>query len=90
MNEALLKAADLIEASTWWQATGDSDEMPDGHYCAITATDVVTKGNQEERVHAVAKLMTYLKVRSIIAWNDTPGRTKDEVVAALRAAAEMP
>jgi hypothetical protein len=32
----------------------------------------------------VITLKKELKVDSLIGWNDTPGRTKEEVIAALR------
>lgn len=61
--------------------------------------ELATLHDRRERDAAVAKANGYMRdlvfslgegeeYTSTVAWNDAPGRTKDEVVAALRAAAE--
>lgn len=55
-------------------------------------TDVIgaircTAGDDDEGDKAKAKLAKHLKVDNLADWNDEPGRTREQVVAALRACA---
>lgn len=96
MNEALRKAADLIEANGWWQSKSDSDCGNNQHICVAMAIDMAITADRASGKKTVPfndakeQLERHLGVTDVIAWNDTPGRTKDEVIAALRAAAELP
>jgi hypothetical protein len=100
---ALLKAADLIEEwghSTFYlrddagrmclhgainaAVTGNPFRPNDGrgHHCPVAAAAHEAIGN----FLGSPRLNDYRGAD----WNNAPGRTKDEVVAALRAAAQMP
>jgi len=84
--DVLNKAADLIERDGWTQGTYqlDGKRCVDG---AISATshDWSTWRNRKE---ARELLRDTIGAQILVDWNDAPGRTKTEVVAALRAAAE--
>lgn len=84
---ALLAGADLIEAEGWNQGG-----MSDG-FCAVQALSYAMPGPEDYDFlypHARNALVAYLGIEcdELIPWNDAPGRTKEEVVAAFRAAAE--
>ena len=74
----LLDAADYIEEYGWCQYRWQDGEK----VCALSAISVTAGRNLE----AIGRLRKFLGGR-IDTWNDTVGRTKDEVVAALRACA---
>ena len=76
----LLRAASLIEKRGWHQGS----LFKDGRYCIVGAISNV-RNSIEEMVMAWS-LMDQ-SVGNAAMWNDTPGRTKDEVVAKLRAVA---
>ena len=95
VGKILLEAADYIERRGWCQHT------PEGHagkVCAVGALLYVATnmnhpvwgpvwGMSSLALLASARLGKYLGTDGIESWNDTLGRTEDEVVAALRAAA---
>lgn len=91
-RQTLLDAARYIETHGWVQ--GELGTC-DGPVCAMGALHYLPGVMPENQVEAWGRLMTYLKLSNeivnqlhpIAAWNDAPERTKDEVVAALRAAA---
>ena len=56
----------------------------DGEYCVLTA--LVAEASSKSLGLITYALYMVLKVSSIAGWNDTPGRTLDEVLAALEAA----
>ena len=93
VRNVLLEAADKIERLGWWQVNidwqvGIDIDTHNGGYCALTAISVVTTYTTFER--AQKRLAQYLRLRqgtSIPRWNDAPGRTKEEVITALRNAA---
>ena len=73
----LFDAADYIEQHGWCQhRLRDGDKV-----CAIGAIGFLVKN-----IEAIGRFRSFLGGR-IDTWNDTVGRTKDEVVAALRACA---
>ena len=82
-RQLLLDAADLIERTNWWN--GKSLERPT--YCALTA--ITTVGENAVAYKAATHFSIYVGMgnQSIPQWNDTPGRTKEEVLAAMRGAA---
>jgi hypothetical protein len=77
----LLDAADLIEERGWCQGSY-SDQ--DGRVCAIGA--IVRAGNHQHYRRAEAMMMMVVGM-SVVGWNDIKGRTKEEVITALRRAA---
>lgn len=77
---ALLAAADLIEEYGHARSSFGCLGEP---MCCLGAISAATGGPWLGRDF----LLLHLGVDSIANWNDAPGRTKDEVVDALRAAA---
>ncbi len=77
----LLEAANKIETGGWCQGT----IRRDGCHCIMGALIAVAKS---EFGKALDSLRTTIASDKIIIWNDTPGRTKEEVITALRRAAE--
>lgn len=89
-REVLLRAAELCEVG-WVQG---SAACSPGCDCAVTAINAAAS-DELLSIWCWNELADYLRLpcpesagSAIIRWNDTPGRTKEEVVAALRAAAE--
>jgi hypothetical protein len=81
-GEVLAKAADLIEARGWIQ---QEFETPHG-VCALGAMQRITYGF-EIRMECEDRARLALETEigeAITIWNDAPGRTKEEVVTALR------
>jgi hypothetical protein len=88
IGKVLLDAADYIERHGWIQRTYKTNA---GKVCATGAIVLSSPRGPDFPVpviiNATARLKKYLGVDHIPVWNDTPGRTKDEIVAALRGAA---
>ena len=95
VGKILLDAADYIERKGWCQRVNSNIG---GEVCAWGAIAIVLEVSPDFHVlthteqRALVKLVDYLGggvrlVGEIVRWNDTPGRTKEQVVAALRAAA---
>lgn len=78
----LLKAADYIEEHAWCQGTIEDSA---GRVCLVGALTKV--GGWESYATVTDDLSHVLGNTNIVRWNNTPGRTKAEVVAALRGAA---
>lgn len=98
-QDVLRQAADLIERTGWCQgvsAMNDSlipvpvDDPSACRFCAIGAIRHVgaTRGCYIESVDAVHALALVIDDDYIGLWNDAPARTKEEVIATLRRAAE--
>lgn len=99
VRRVLLGAADLIERcgllkGDYWP--GHLDHLPyvDGDPCcsygAVLVTVDATYRSERVKIAARGRLRHHLRGRgpgTIAEWNDHPDRTKDEVVAMLRAAA---
>lgn len=86
-KEALNAAADYIEQNGWFQ--DEPADAGDGTACAIWALDEVAGGFYNDARNALVNHLGLRELRlSVIQWNDAPGRTKEEVIAAFRAAAE--
>lgn len=81
-GEVLRKAAELIEQGGWWD--GCSETASESH-CIVTAL-VAVRGLSRGMEY---KRMGFGNGNDAAAWNDTPGRTKQEVIARLRSAAEQ-
>lgn len=79
----LLRAADYIEEHGWCQ--GESVK-PDGSVCIYGALYAVTRDDVAASYDADIALRHRLKTLPEY-WNDAPGRTKAEVLKAMRGAA---
>lgn len=77
----LRAAAQELRDHGWCQHEGEDEK---GRHCALGAIGVVAGLGQYE---TATVLRIYLKTPYIGDWNDTPGRTQEEVIAALEAAA---
>ena len=93
--DVLNGAADLIERDGWWQG---NYRGPNGERCLnralADALDLPLNGLALWRLDplylgAEAALRNVTGRYLLTGWNDQPGRTQAEVVAALRAAAEQ-
>jgi hypothetical protein len=82
----LTAAADLIEQRGWCQRKFQDD---DGRLCVEGAIYHGLAVLDRVCFDAVRILRRHIGDDSLIRWNDQPGRTQDQVVAALRAAAEQ-
>ncbi|WIF20579.1 hypothetical protein SEA_JFLIX2_89 [Rhodococcus phage Jflix2] len=98
-QESLRRAADLIEKHGWIQ--GDYGDMSQG-YCAIGALSraalaTASDGTYDGSLHLLeAAIPTTFpdnpntwsgKFSRVVEWNDTPGRTREEVLQLFRKAA---
>jgi len=103
-QETLIKAAELIEEHGWDRHTyydPDTDcYCVDGAIMAVTGHEPMIDGYRlskttqdlYDRDAAEQLLMEHLGISTIPAlfrWNDDPDRTKEEVVSALKAAANV-
>ncbi len=80
----LRAAADVLERDGWAQGG-----LASCGRCAIEAVWQVTGSIGQRPQDAVETLRAVIPApSSIILWNDKPGRTADEVITALRAAAD--
>lgn len=78
-RQALLDLADVIEANPWCQGTMDDEH---GGRCLMGWSFRVPSS-----IRPLDLLSIYLGGVNLVVWNDEPGRSKEEVVATLRAAA---
>lgn len=91
--DALDKAAEVIETRGWFQGDLYANGEDDGA-CAVCAWGalIVAKKAGGDSEHSTMRERSAIRavtgVAALANWNDTPGRTKDEVIAVLRAAAE--
>lgn len=88
-SEVLLKAADTLAERGWCQG-GLSDAQ--GRYCAIGAIRKVTNWSLgKDARSAVHRLMDHIETDQyygIADWNDAPERTAEDVILAMKRAAE--
>lgn len=88
----LLAAADYIEKNGWFSYGDKPHDDGDSSACAILALGAVSKYNYHS---PLVHLLSYLNLdvtrysSALVAWNDSPGRTKAEVLAAFRGAAAI-
>lgn len=90
-QDALDKAADIIDELGWTQR---SYHGPDGGVCCLGAIQLaVGAGPTSDPIHDAARLLcrrvgapdpTDRPRRKVVEWNDAPGRTREQVTAALR------
>jgi hypothetical protein len=84
-TKLLLDAAAYIERHGWCQF---NTKKRDGRVCLVGAMWEVDHGRaSDEYKTATTKLRNRLNTNFIMHWNDVDGRTKDEVLTALRRAA---
>jgi hypothetical protein len=91
-RQALLNAAQYIRDNGWCQ---HKLELPSGEVCAYGAMSRATYGKEAHTLsEAVGLFSKYCVSAGLIqpngsfpTWNDTPGRTKEEVIEALEKAA---
>lgn len=94
----LRAAADVLERDGWIRGSLHKLASCGGGHCALgaihVATGVVDDWGEEaqtayQRAADAERLLTrHLNIGPLPAWNDRPGRTADEVIAALRDAAD--
>lgn len=90
VKDDLLKAADIIEERGWCQGNWKNGQ---GQLCILAALETAT--TERGRPNSLRPAIVAVKARigiangSLAQWNDSPFRTKDEVLAALRSAAEV-
>ncbi len=82
LRAVLLRAAELIERDGLVQYRSGNRHLG---WCAMAA---LREADNEHLRDGWQRLSTFLGVGSVVFWNDTPGRTKEQVLAALRGAAE--
>lgn len=85
--ELCAKARDVLAERGWTQGTLQAD---DGAVCAVGALKVACEGNTvalryKAAYYAVADT---IGCSSVSGWNDEPGRTYEDVVAAFKQAEE--
>jgi len=90
-RDVLHRAADLLSEFGWCQHNLGSREQ--GHFCALGAinqasADLGVPGATNSYGLAHSGAFMAFKGLGDIDWNNAPGRTREEVIAALRAAAE--
>lgn len=97
LADILNAAADLIERVGWtqdqWARTADgSTAQQDGSdaacFCLWGAVQHVCGNDDSQTDDALAVFRAATGIQTYIEWNDTKGRTREEVVAALRQSAE--
>lgn len=88
-----MKAWELLEQKGWCQGDwaknrrGASTIYSRDSACSFCLLGSIYRVYEaDERTNALARIASVLKASSIAAWNDAPGRTKEEVIAALKAA----
>lgn len=97
-QDVLRQAADLIERTGWCQGVYARDArgvitdfISDAavEFCALGAIFHCEPEGYAADVSAPEQLLVNrIGTRTVGEWNDAPGRTKDEVIATLRKAAE--
>lgn len=80
----LRAAADRIERDGWCQGTDLAD---DGSCCMVRAYEDASNGDDDAYVAAAHAMRRHIDATPTV-WNDAPGRTVSEVLAALRGAAD--
>lgn len=90
-KDVLLRAADYIEKHGWTQQTYENAE---GACCFWGACNKVREAAEMNRYYLDDQIMSCFRRvapshNCPVAYNDAVGRTKDEVVAVMRKAAEV-
>lgn len=92
-QQVLLKAADILEQGRWIQ--GRSVDEYGGH-CAVGAVYAATMRMDMKEIYPFATGMVWAHIsklnsgyNTVQSWNDASKRTKEQVVFALRGAANV-
>jgi hypothetical protein len=82
--QALTVAHDYIERYGWAQNFGDTAELT-----PICPVKSLTMQNLDDRIYKLARrrIARVIGTHDIISWNDSKGRTKEQVLAVLKQAA---
>lgn len=85
-NRVLAKAARIIERRGWHQGSWEAN--PGGAVCAMKAIELAADCDGRAYSDAVAELMNRIAIDtkdylSVPSWNDSPGRTREDVVRLL-------
>jgi hypothetical protein len=86
ISSVCLQAAEILREKGWVQNVMHSDQ---GH-CMVGALEAATRGNFNFRwtvQNAVNRHLGRDNGDTLTVWNDMPGRTREEVIAALEATA---
>lgn len=86
-KQVLEAAANRIERLGWCQRR-NGVKYGDGPNCAVGA--MIAVSTISDARPAQIRVENFLGVPRLMEWNDAPGRTAEEVIAALRAAADPP
>lgn len=85
--DVLRRAADLLEEFGWCQ--GDYGSKEAGAFCAVGACRQASSDlNFRRDEYGLMWPESALELDNVPPWNDDPARTKEEVIARLREAAE--
>src|SRR6516164_3781777 len=90
VSQLLWDAADLLERDGWCQREFEDAQ---GRYCLVGAINralplEVRQDLAEDLLEAAEMHMSKFVGADPMRWNDRPGRTKEEVISALRRASE--
>lgn len=82
-HEVLVRARNLIDRVGWLQCSVKGHHDPGGHCVATWVATVADDAPAEfEAMYAFGRAIGIGSLPRIYEWNDAPGRTKDEVLAA--------
>ena len=85
-KQTLLNAAQYLETHDWCQGAMSFD----GKVCMFGAIKAVNcRGDYPEHDHEVCYRLRQIVGTGAVYWNDAKGRTKRQVINALKAAAEI-
>lgn len=90
--DVLNRAAEWLEANEWIQGrfSGTVGDPPVPAACAAGACIRVTPWESPHLTNEAFRVLRIsLQCKGLGAWNDAPHRTKEEVIAALRLAAQQ-
>lgn len=86
-REVLLKAAEHIERYGWLQGARGKTGQPCCAVGAINAVGGCDRSSRDDAIETLKRNIGLARPFAIQNWNDAPGRTKEDVIAALRGAA---
>jgi len=82
MKEHLAKARELLEEKGWCQGTLRDEQ---GRLC-VTGAIIVSSGGYPRLAYKMTDILSKKLGEDLTHWNDTFGRTKEEVIALLKEA----
>lgn len=90
-QKVFLRAAEILDERGWCQRAFNRDDK----LCAYGALGAAIEGNVLKNTNTnwfnnlINRLKRKNKIEDLITWNDTKGRTKEQVQAAFRKAADV-